>query len=164
VEVSFDGQPAQLLYTSDTQINVRVPAELAGRSTTQVFVTVDGIRSAARTVQVAAVSPAIFGVLNQDSSLNSAANPALTGSIIQIFATGLISPGATLVTARIHDREIDRPLYGGVAPRNPAVQQVNFAVPADLPTMSTEVRVCGAPDGNPAQRVCSPPLLMYIRR
>jgi uncharacterized protein (TIGR03437 family) len=164
VEVSFDGIPASLFYTAEGQINLVVPPAMAGRSTAQVIVTVDGMRSAARTVEVAAVSPGIFGVLNQDSSLNSANNPALTGSIIQVFATGLTSPGATLITARIHDREIARPIYGGAAPWNPAVQQVNFAVPEDLPAMSTEVRVCGAPDTNPAQRVCGPPLLMYIRR
>ena len=164
VEVTFDGVPARLFYTSEGQINLQVPSEMAGRSTAQVFVTVDGIRSAVQTVQVAAVSPAIFGVLNQDSSLNSANNPALTGSVIQVFATGLTSPGATQVTARIHDRQIETPLYGGPAPGFPAVQQINFAVPSDLPTMSTEVRVCGAPDANPAQRLCGPPLLMYIRR
>ncbi len=164
VQVTFDGVPARLFYTSEGQINLQVPMEVAGQSTALVMVTVDGVRSTPKLVQLAASAPAIFGVLNEDSSLNSASNPALVGSIIQVFATGVTSPGTTRITARIHDREIEMPIYAGDAPGLPTVQQVNFMVPADLPAMSTEVRVCGAPDLNPAQRTCSWPLLMYIRR
>ena len=58
-----------------------------------------GQKSNALTVEVAQATPGIFtldssgkgqaAVLNQDNSLNSAANPALRGSIISLFATGI---------------------------------------------------------------------------
>ena len=46
--------------------------------------TVDGVSSAPLTVPLADLSPGIFntGILNQDNSINSPSNPALTGSVI----------------------------------------------------------------------------------
>src|SRR6266446_6180430 len=114
VSVSFNAVPARLLYTGATQINLQVPAELALKTTAQMIVTVDG-QSAAQTVGLALVSPAIFspGILNQDNTVNNAAHPADLGSVIQIFATGLISPGSGPITARIGGREIPTPNYAG---------------------------------------------------
>ena len=56
VSVTFDAVPAKLLYTGASQINLRVPAELALRTTAQMIVIVDG-QSAAQTVALALVSP-----------------------------------------------------------------------------------------------------------
>jgi uncharacterized protein (TIGR03437 family) len=47
------------------------------------------------------------------------------------------------------------PTYAGPAPGNPGVQQVDVAVPADLPAMTTTALVCGLDaSGN---KVCSAP-------
>lgn len=156
VTVAFDGAGARLLYISDRQINLLAPEELAGKTSARVVVTVDGIASVPHTVPLAPVSPGIFGVLNQDSRRNSASAPALVGTVIQVFATGLPAQGAG-VSAKIHDRVISTPFYAGPAPGWIGVQQVNVGIPADLPAMTTEVQLCAA-------GVCSPPLSLFLAR
>ena len=78
-------------------------------------------------------APAIFSgaILNQDYSQNKPSSPAPTGSVIQIFLTGLPATG---VTGKIHDRDNLTPYYAGPAPGFVGVQQVNLVVPADLPS------------------------------
>ncbi len=165
VTVTFGELAASLvLYRSETQINLQVPPELIGRDSVQVAVTVDGSRTAPLSVPLAAVAPAIFnpGILNQDFTVNSPANPALAGSYIQIFSTGLLSPLSGAVTVKIHDADNLTPAFAGLAPGLPGVHQVNVAVPAWLPTMITEVVVCGSAAITPEQRVCSPAVSLPI--
>ncbi|MCS7315043.1 MAG: hypothetical protein RMI94_05310 [Bryobacterales bacterium] len=156
VSAAFDGIAARLLYTSATQINLRVPPELDGRSHAQLVVTVDGIASAPYSVALAAAAPGIFGILNENNTLNGPSAPALPGSTVQIFATGLPEEGRTAIV-RIHDRTVSAPSYAGPAPGLIGVQQINAIVPADLPAMTTEVRVCAA-------GVCSPPAPLVLAR
>lgn len=158
VTASFDGLLSKLLYVSETQINLVVPAELESRASAQLVITVDGAASAPRTVALGAVSPGIFpgGVLNQDYSVNSVSNPAAPGSSVVILATGLpATPGA--ITAKIHDHEITTPEYAGPASGYSGVQQVNIRIPADLAPMTTDVVVCG-------MDVCSPPAKITLRQ
>ncbi len=162
VQVTFDGVPAPVIYASSGQINFQVPAELAGRQSARMVVNVDGNASTATTVNLAVAAPAIFpgAVLNQDYSVNSEAAPARVGSVVQVFATGL--PAAGAITARIHDRAVPAPLYGGPAPGFAGVQQVNILIPADLPSMQTYVFVCGGTTAD--QQVCSSPAKIWITR
>jgi len=105
---------------------------------------------------LASVAPAIFAnaIMNQDNSGNNATSGAPVGSIVRIFVTGLPeSIGTVLVT--IHDRVDLVPDFAGPAPDNPGEQQVNVAVPADLPAMTTNVQVCGLDDAG--NKVCSAP-------
>ena len=95
VEVTFDGKPAPLLWVQDSQINAVVPWSVAG-PTTEVCAAYDTVNTTCLTRPVAAVSPGVFTVdgftaaaLNQDGTVNSAANPAPAGSMVSIFATGL---------------------------------------------------------------------------
>lgn len=143
VSVTFDGLPARVIFNSATQINLQVPAGLAGKTSASMVVTVDGVSSAPAAVALAASAPAIFsnGILNQDNSVNGPARPAVPGSVIQIWVTGMPSPG---VSVKIHDRDNLVPQYAGAAPGLEGVQQVNVAVPADLPAMTTDVLVCAA--------------------
>jgi uncharacterized protein (TIGR03437 family) len=129
VVVALDGLAAEILYASATQINFVVPKGLRGRNSASLVVTADGVGSAPQTVLLAASWPAIFvrGVLNQDYSVNGAGMAAATGSVLQIFATG-IGEGAT-VSAQLGDRKDLVPLYAGPAPDVPGVQQINVAVP-----------------------------------
>ncbi len=159
VSVTFDGIPAKLFYIGAGQINLQIPPELGARTSAQVVVTVDGNKSQAQTVALTPVNPAIFtpGIINQDYSLNSPSAPALVGSIVQIFLTGLTPPSDWKITAKLHDRQLDAPDYAGPAPGLIGIQQVNLTVPADLPAMTTDVLVCAStPSGD--QRVCSPPV------
>jgi IPT/TIG domain. len=162
VSVTFDGIPARILYSAAGQINFQVPPEVGTRASSQVVVTVNGNRSAPMTVLLAEASPGIFnpGILNQDNTVHSAANPAPAGSIVQIFATGLLPPEGGIVEVKLHDRLLT-PLYAGAAPGLPGVQQVNVKIPADLPTMTTEVLVCNITGG---QRACSPPVKISLRQ
>jgi len=163
VAVTFNAIPAKLLYTGASQINLQVPAELALKTTAQMIVTVDG-QSAAQTVALALVSPAIFngGVLNQDNTLNSASQPAELGSVIQIFATGLLSPGSGTISASIAGRNIPTPSYAGPAPGIPGLQQVNLIIPADLPAGATPLQVC-AVAADPNQPVCGPQATVFVK-
>ena len=139
--LTMDGVEGRILYSDSRQINFQVPVELAGRASAQVIVTVDGRQSVPVAVPLAATNPGIFpgAVLNQDNSANTAANPAESGSVVQLFLTGL--EGAS-VTVRIHDRPAQVPLYAGPAPGLVGVQQVNADVPKDLQTITTSIVVC----------------------
>ena len=107
-------------------------------------------------VRLAASAPAVFSgaILNQDYSQNLPSNPAQAGSVIQIFLTGLPATG---VTGKIHDRDNLTPYYAGPAPGFIGVQQVNLTIPADLPSLTAEVKVC-------AQSVCAAPSLITIKQ
>jgi uncharacterized protein (TIGR03437 family) len=152
VAVTFDGVPASLLYTSDTQINLQVPAGVAGKTSSIVVVTADGQSSAPTTVALAPAWPSVFanGVLNQDNSMNSANNGAKAGTILQVFATGI--PEGAIVTAQIGNHAGLIPLYAGDAPTVAGVQQVNVAVPGETPSAATTLTICVS---TPAQQYCS---------
>jgi uncharacterized protein (TIGR03437 family) len=94
-EVTFDGTPAPLMYVQDAQINAVVPWSLTPGQTAEVCVSYNGATTNCLTLPVAEAAPGVFaGALNQDGTLNSAANPAPVGSIVSVWATGLgpISP------------------------------------------------------------------------
>ncbi|MBM3765369.1 MAG: hypothetical protein FJW32_08255 [Acidobacteria bacterium] len=96
--VLFGGIAAPLLYVSATQIGAIVPYDIGSRTTVDVVVDASGVRSAANDYVVAPAAPGLFtgnatgrgqaAALNQDGSLNGAANPARAGSVVVLFATG----------------------------------------------------------------------------
>jgi uncharacterized protein (TIGR03437 family) len=101
VEVTFDGTPAPLLWVQAAQINVVAPWSLAPGTTTQVCVSINGVKTNCLSWPVVDADLAVFTVdgvyaaaLNQDGTINSAKNPAAPGTIVSVFATGLgpISP------------------------------------------------------------------------
>ena len=101
-QVLFDGAAMPLLYVSGEQINAFAPFELLPssglKSSTVLQVVYNGVLSASVTLPVVASEPGLFtangtgkdqgAILNQDSSVNSASNPAAAGSVIQLFGTG----------------------------------------------------------------------------
>jgi uncharacterized protein (TIGR03437 family) len=142
VAVTFDGVAATLLYTGASQINLQVPASLAGKTSTSMIVTVDGAASAPQTVILSPAWPSIFanGVENQDYSVNGSGSPAPSGSILSIYATGI--PDSATVSVQIGDRKDLVPLYAGPAPTLTGVQQINVALPDGLDTSSPSMIVC----------------------
>ncbi len=98
VTITFDGVAAPIVYVSATQVAGVAPYEIAGNSATQVVVHYNGQDSAPLTVSVASAVPGLFSAnfsgsgpavaFNQDTSLNSSANPAAKGSIVVLFGTG----------------------------------------------------------------------------
>jgi uncharacterized protein (TIGR03437 family) len=144
VSVTFDGLAADLIYTGASQINLRVPAGVAGKNSATMVVTVDGAASAPQTVILSPAWPSIFtgGVLNQDNSVNGSGSSAAAGSILQIYATGI--PDSATVSVQIGSRKDLVPLYAGPAPTVPGVQQVNVAVPDGLDSPSPSLVVCAS--------------------
>lgn len=151
VTATFDGTAATLLYTGATQINLQVPLSAAGKATSSLVVTVDGVSSTPVQVPLAAAAPAVFsgGILNQDNTVNGASKPAKTGDILQIFTTG-IPTGAT-VTVQIGSQANLVPLYAAPAPTVPGVQQVNVAIPGGV-SGTAPLTICAAVSG---QSYCS---------
>ena len=97
-EVTFDGIPAPLIYTSAGAIAAIVPYEVAGADSVSVKVTFNGQSSGPVTMPVVAASPGIFtanasgsgpgAILNGDYSLNSPDNPSPHGGVVIVYATG----------------------------------------------------------------------------
>jgi len=148
VTITFDGAMANTTYTSSSQINLLVPGGLTGKSSAQMLISVDGRNGSPVNVNLANAAPAIFpnGVLNQDSSINGTTKPAVRGSILQIFLTGL--PPVAGATVNIGNRNLQS-VYSGEAPGVPGLQQVNVMLPADL-AGTAQLTVCAAGP------VCSP--------
>ena len=160
LQVLFDGTPAPLLYAGPNQINLIVPSAVAGRSTTSFQII--GPIPAVPVIQgpelfVVASQPQVFAgpgleanaaiALNQDGTVNSAANPAVLGSIVTVWATGAGMPRILEADGGIASTTSPQPsalpisvlfandslevLYAGDAPGLAVgVTQVNFRLPA----------------------------------
>jgi uncharacterized protein (TIGR03437 family) len=119
-----------------------------GQQQASVAVSQNGVAGATQLIQIAAAAPKLYPrVFNQDGSVNSADNPASSGSIVILFATGQgvtrppsITGRATVepypqpvVSVRVSvagkDAEI---LFAGLAPGTVGVLQVNVRLPAAI--------------------------------
>jgi uncharacterized protein (TIGR03437 family) len=161
VQVLFNGAAAPLLYVSDSQINAVVPQAVTPNSSTVQIVS-NGVTSPGFPATVVTAEPEVFqnpdttaAAVNQDGSVNSAANPAKVGSIVSIWATGAgpIYPrpldGQIATTAQDYEccqvetmnfyAPYSAPplvLYAGAAPGMVAgLIQINFQIPPyiDIP-------------------------------
>jgi uncharacterized protein (TIGR03437 family) len=169
--VLFNGAPGAITAITPNQINVFVPANYPFDTTASVVVDVDAAVSQPVTVPVAAAAPGVStadssgsgqgAILNQDGSLNSAANPAAGGSIVSLFGTGLgLStpqlPDGSLaistpypvpqawITVLIGGQPADI-LYAGDAPFLPdGVFQINARIPAAIAPGNAAVSVSAA--------------------
>jgi uncharacterized protein (TIGR03437 family) len=173
VEVSIGGLLAPLLYVSPTQVNAIVPYEVSGDSAS-ISVSYGGATIPAGSYPVATAMPGVFtagslgigqgAVLNQDGSVNSAANPAARGSTVQIFGTGggTTQPGSVTGSIVANGLNLAAPVavsiggasamvtYAGSAPGEVAgLMQVNAAVPTGIPTGSAPLIV--SVGGTPSQ-------------
>ena len=94
VQITVNDLPAPLLYVSDTQVNAIVPLAVQ-TGVARIRVIINGTRLPDFRAYVDATAPQVFrtdgsaaAALNQDGSINSAANPARVGTLVSIFATG----------------------------------------------------------------------------
>jgi uncharacterized protein (TIGR03437 family) len=149
VSVTVGGQPATILFMSDTQINFQVPPGLGAQSSANVIVTVDGVSSTAVAAVLAPAYPAIFnhGIRNQDWSENMASSPAAAQTVLQIFGTGI--PDGAAVSVQMGNQMNLVPLFAGAAPNVPGVQQINVAVPSGLAVGTTQLVLCASVKGQP---------------
>jgi len=155
IAVLVDGRPAGLYAVFPTQINFMTPLDTpAGPDAAPVEIVIEseGVMVARTSLLMRDVSPAIFAldaanafrpgaVLNQDSSVNSADNPARPGEVLQIFGMGqgskLISPAEVLppitsVTPVVWFRTWPSEAQASALPTGlPGMWQINAAVPED---------------------------------
>jgi uncharacterized protein (TIGR03437 family) len=97
--VQFDAIAAPVIYSSSSQLNLQVPWELQGKSSTSVTVTANSISSAPQTIPVGEADPGIFSlgapqggqgaIVNLAGIVVDANAPAHAGDYLEIYATGL---------------------------------------------------------------------------
>jgi uncharacterized protein (TIGR03437 family) len=154
-QVLFDDVAAPMIYASRTQTSVLVPFEVSGKATARLRVLLNGVTYYDQPVTIASSSPGIFtatqngsgsaAIINQDGSNNNS-TPALAGSIVSVFVTGLgqtnpasqtgeivtgARPQALEVTAFINGNPATV-TYAGAAPGLAAgIGQVNVRIPTN---------------------------------
>jgi uncharacterized protein (TIGR03437 family) len=170
VQVLFDGTPAPLLYAQANQVNCIVPFGVTANRTTSVVVQYAGNQTDALVFHVAPNVADPFTkdyfpgadviAINEDGTLNSPEHPAVRGSIITFFATGLGQTNPPLEDGQIAADAAPainamfvnffntggstisgEVLYQGAAPGEVAgVYQVNVRIPANASTGHTQVQ------------------------
>jgi uncharacterized protein (TIGR03437 family) len=123
ISVTFDGIPAPVFFTGTVngtgQINLQVPFEAAGKSSTKVVTSFFGSASPTITLPVVPVHPALFtyptatsayAANSADFSTILSTNPAARGSTIVVVGTGMGLPAYSIQT-------------GAAAPLPPAANQ-----------------------------------------
>jgi uncharacterized protein (TIGR03437 family) len=156
-QVTFNGIPAPLLYTSSGAAAAIVPYEIAGSATAAMQVSYNGRTAGSQNFPVAATAPGLFSadasgrgpgaILNSDYSLNSASNPAASGSWVVVYGTGggqtnpqsadgAVTTAAMPLAADVSVTVGGQPaqvLYAGNAGGEVAgVMQLNIQLPAGL--------------------------------
>ena len=169
VQVLVNGVAVPLLYVSDSQINAVAPQAATPNSSVTVQIVSSSVTSPIFPATVVAADPQVFqnpvgtaAAVNQDGTLNSAANPAKAGSIVSIWATGTGSiypqplDGQISTAAQDYDccqigalvvrssNFVQEPtpapvvLYAGAAPGMVAgIVQINFQIPPYIDTPGT---------------------------
>jgi len=145
VQVLFDDVPAPLFYAQAGQIDAQVPYGVAGQTSTNIEVIYQNVPINTASVPVAPSAPGVFpAAVNQDGSLNSAANPAFAGSYLTIFATGSGLTGGANISGQAAGSPYAQPqlpvsaavsgipaqiVWAGSAPGLVGLLQVNLIVP-----------------------------------
>jgi uncharacterized protein (TIGR03437 family) len=156
VRVSVNNIQAALYYVSPGQINFLVPELRPGMA--EIRVSRDGVYGPAVRVAIGEISPALFNMdpefaiaTQVDGSLLTRDNPARSGDVVILYATGLgvtrprflngEIPSAAARLERIGDFRVmiagrQMPaadiLYAGVAPGFAGLYQINLRLPAEL--------------------------------
>ncbi len=152
VRVRIGSLNAPLYYAGPGQVNAQVPFEVEGAESVSVAVIAGGLLTAPQVYPVAPVQPGVFragagvAILDGQSRLITAENPARIGDTLQIYATGLgsvdaaVESGAALpgpsnvrapVTVTIGGVQA-RVDYQGLAPGFVGLYQVNAVVPSGV--------------------------------
>ena len=159
VGVTVNGVQAALLYVSTEQINFQVPYETTPGTAT-VTVSNSGAVSNAFAAPIAAAAPALFQdksnhaiAQNENGTMNSASNPAATGTVLIVYLTGIgeVSPAVADGAAALGAPNLSKPLakptasiggvnatvqFLGLAPGFVGLAQGNILVPSSLGTAS----------------------------
>jgi uncharacterized protein (TIGR03437 family) len=163
--VLFDGVAAPVVYAVNGQVSCVVPYEVAGKATTQIVVEYKKVKGAIVVAPVVEAVPGLFSInssgtgpgafLNENGTVNTAANPLERGKIAIFYGTGegQTSPGGVSglpattafpkpllpVTVTIGGKNAEVH-YAGAAPYMVAgVIQINASVPTDIAAGNADV-------------------------
>ncbi|HVW11103.1 MAG TPA: hypothetical protein VHC90_21105 [Bryobacteraceae bacterium] len=170
VQVTFSGTAATVIPVpapyNQTQINLIVPAALTPQSGVSVVANIDGKTSNTFSQTVVTNAPGIFtpGILNSDNSVNGSAHPAVKGSFVQVYLTGMTIPLVGTLSVTMGGQAGIIPLPGQTySTVLPALNQVNVVVPASLvPTGDVPLSVCIAALPGVAP-ICSNSVDFYVQ-
>jgi uncharacterized protein (TIGR03437 family) len=163
--ILFDGQPTPMIYAANGQASAFVPFAVAGRAVTEMRIEYRGVRSPPVFLRVLAAAPGLFtanasgsgqgAILNQDGSINSAANPAGPGEVVVLYGSGAGQtdppgvdgrlaaaplPALTQPVRVLIDGQQAEVRYAGPAPGLvEGVLQVNAVVPPNVRGRNVEV-------------------------
>ena len=166
VQVSLNGNPAELLYTAANQINLQTPLSFDAASPVVLKIVNNGVTLGPFAIGAASVGsvPGIFrnadgtaAALNQDGTVNSASNPAHAGQIISLWGTGIPGIGGSeSPTVSLSAGYTALPIvYAGPAP---GLIGGVFQINAQLP----QVAEGPAPIYLTAGEVSAPPVAIYM--
>ena len=145
ITVSFDQTAAPLFYVSNSQINLQVPYEISGQTSTLMTVNYSGSAVATSTLSVAKSAPGIFVVTNADGSVNGPSSPSPAGGILVVYGTGsgitsglletgAAAPGNSTVSATVTINGAPvAPIFAGLTAGSVGLMQVNVTIPAGTP-------------------------------
>ena len=143
--VQVNGEAAVVIAALPFQINAQIPLDIASGPATLTVSSNNG--SAQQPIAITSVAPAIFSVgpnqaavTNVDNNLNSPANPAMRGSAIVIYCTGLgavsaegqLSVASTPVSIVLGGSELPA-AFAGLTPGLIGLYQVNLLLPVAMP-------------------------------
>ncbi|HWB82905.1 MAG TPA: hypothetical protein VG675_02110 [Bryobacteraceae bacterium] len=140
VHVVFNGEDLPLLYVSDSQINLYIPADVPVGTGTLTVTTPSGAQSTTSTA-ISAVAPGIFSgaVLVAGTGKSAAITPVHAGDYVEIYCTGL---GPTRAAGSFEEMILPPTVfiggapavvtYSGLAPGFAGLYQVNAQVPPGL--------------------------------
>lgn len=163
--VKLEGQALPVFFSNGFQLNTAIPASFPpGPANLEIR---SSFGEASARIEVADQAPGLFlidsrgsaAILNQDSSLNSSANPAVRGQALVVFATGLgpvevqtsgLSTTTNSVRLVVNNREVT-PFFSGLAPGFVGLYQLNVLLPGNLPPGLDQIVLLrsGGRDSNP---------------
>jgi uncharacterized protein (TIGR03437 family) len=179
--VGAGGLNAPILYCAGGQVNAVVPKQMAGQPSVNVTLAHYAVAAPTVSLPVTATTPAIFSangqgfgqgaILNANSSVNSASNPAPKGSTVQIFAEGggLLTPDelyngqvanqgpppVTITPVSVTIGGLPAQIaYAGQAPDQVAgVLQVNAVIPQNIGSGAQPVVLTVGANSNASQQI-----------
>ena len=97
-QIAFNGQAAQVYYSSSDQVNVGIPAGTPTGPVIMNFTTANG--SVNLVVPIAYAPPVILGITEPSGAIVDATHPAAKGDLLTIAVSGL-DPTVTLASGRL---------------------------------------------------------------
>lgn len=178
--VLIGGLPAPFYYTSDSQLNVQLPAELNPNQTYALIVSANGGISVPQNVTIGSATPGVAAFpdgrliaqhTDANATLVDSAHPAKAGETLVMYLDGMgatkpaVKTGTAAPSAEPLARVVTMPtvtvdgnpatvLFAGLTPGSVGLYQIDFTVPANA--KSGNLAVVVAQNGSMANTTTLP--------